>query len=438
MQTFLRIWLGQIISVVGTYITDFALGVWAYQTTGSLTLFALILVLTYLPNLLISPFAGVLVDRWNRRSVMLVADSVTGVTAIAMMLLVSTGNLEIWHIYLGVSISSISNAFHIPAYISAIAQVVPKQHLGRANGMVQISRAMARILGPTIAGFLIEAVQLQGVLLFDFATYLLATIALLSVRIPDPKPAEKSDRKTVNLDRIWDEISSGWDYVAARPGLLGLMIFFGVTYLTEGMIQVLFWPIILNFASSSELGIVLSISGCGMLFGSLFVSAWGGLKRQIHGILFFVSLQGLCLCLGGFQPTLFLAAIGGFGYLFSQPIVVSSNQTIWQCKIPTYLQGRVFALQGLLEKSLLVITQLSVGPLVDRFFEPMMMPGGFLAETIGQVIGSGPGRGSALLLCGVGILNLTAAFIAYRTPRLRRVETEIPDAIAPTANAVSS
>lgn len=438
MQIFLRIWLGQIISVVGTYITDFALGVWAYQTTGSLTLFALIMVLAYLPNLLISPIAGVLVDRWNRRWVMLIADSTTGVTAIGMIILLQSGSLEIWHIYIAVSISSVANAFHIPAYMAAIAQIVPKQHLGRANGMVQISRALARILGPTIAGFLVEAVQLQGVLVFDFATYLLATIALLSVSLPDPKPVASSDRKTVNFERIWGEISSGWDYVAARPGLLGLMLFFAVIYLTEGMIQVLFWPIILSFASSSQLGIVLSISGCGMLFGSLVVSAWGGLKRQVNGILLFVTLQGLCLCLGGFQPTLFLAAIGGFGYLFSQPIVISSNQTIWQCKVPQYLQGRVFALQGLFEKSLLVVTQLSVGPLVDGIFEPMMQPGGILADGVGHIIGMGPGRGSALLLCGVGLINIAAVIIAYRSPRLRRLEVEVPDAIAPSANVVSS
>jgi MFS family permease len=428
MRTFWIVWLGQVISTLGTKITEFSLGVWAYQTTGSVTQFAFILVFSYLPNFLISPFAGALVDRWNRRWAMILSDSVTGLTGLSLMVLVASGHLEIWHIYISVSIGSLAKAFQWPAYIASIPQLVPRQNLSRANGMVQISRGVASILGPIIAGFLIAAIQIQGVLLVDAGTYIVALLSLSSVRFPAVSQT-KPKRQLVKLSQLWLETLSGWNYVIQRPGLLRLMMFFSVTYLTEGMVQVLFWPLVLNFASESQLGIVLSISGCGMLLGSVVVSTWGGIKRRIYGVLFLVGWQGLCLCLGGFQPSIIVAAIGGFGYLFAQPIIVSCNHTIWQCKVPMELQGRVFALQNQVEKAILILTQLSIGPLVEIVFEPLMMPDGLLANSIGQVIGIGAGRGSALLLIIVGITNIFAATIGYHTPRLRRVEKELPDAI---------
>ncbi|MGB3536203.1 MAG: MFS transporter [Microcoleaceae cyanobacterium] len=428
MRTFWIVWLGQVVSTLGTKVTEFALGVWAYQTTGSVTQFAFILVFSYLPNFLISPFAGALVDRWNRRWAMILSDSVTGLTGLSLMVLVASGHLEIWHIYIGVSIGSLAKAFQWPAYVSSIPQLVPRQNLSRVNGMVQISRGVASILGPIIAGFLIEAIQIQGVLLVDAGTYIVALLTLCSVRFPAVSHA-KAKRELIKFSQLWEEIVSGWSYVAQRPGLLRLILFFIVTYLTEGMVQVLFWPLVLSFASESQLGIVLSISGCGMLLGSVVVSAWDGFKRRIYGVLFLVGWQGLCLCLAGFQPSILTAALCGFGYLFALPIIVSCNHTIWQCKVPIELQGRVFALQNQIEKAVLILTQLSIGPLVEVVFEPLMMPSGLLADSVGQVIGVGAGRGSALLVIIVGITNMCAAMIAYHTPRLRRVEQELPDAI---------
>ncbi|MEB3277684.1 MAG: MFS transporter [Lyngbya sp.] len=438
MQTFFIIWLGQVVSVLGTYITDFALGVWVYQQTGSITQFAMTVVFMHLPNLMVSAFAGVLVDRWNRKWAMLLSDFTKSVMAIVMMLLASSNQLEVWHIYVAVSLSSFCTGFQWPAYTAAIAQLVPKQHLSRANGMVQVSRAMARILGPTIAGFLVQSIGIRGVLLLDFCTYSVSIITLLAVNFPSLKVAATQTvaQKTASLAQVWDEAISGWNYVAQRAGLLRLILFTGVIYLTEGVVQVVFWPLVLSFGTSSELGIVLSISGCGMLFGSIAVSAWGGrLGRRVYSILVFVGLQGLCLCLGGLKASVVVAAIGGFGYLFAQPIIISSNQTIWQCKIPINLQGRIFALQSLIERSAMISTQVTIGPLVDRLFEPMMAENGLLADSLGKLIGVGPGRGIALLLILLGMVNIGASIIAYRTPRLRRVEKELPDAIA--SNVVS-
>ncbi|MGF1491805.1 MAG: hypothetical protein ACFBSC_04990 [Microcoleaceae cyanobacterium] len=191
----------------------------------------------------------------------------------------------------------------------------------------------------------------------------------------------------------------------------------------------MFWPLVLSFASESGLSRVISVSGCGMLLGSAIIVRWGGFRPRVFGIIFSIFLQGICLCLGGFRPSIALASIGGFGYLFGQAVIVSSNHTIWQSKVPVNIQGRVFALQTLMEKSLLIVAQLSTGLLIDGFFEPLMAADGALADSVGRIIGVGEGRGIALVLILVGIMNVFAALIAYQIPRLRRVETDIPDAI---------
>ncbi|MDY7021593.1 MAG: MFS transporter [Cyanobacteriota bacterium] len=438
MQTFFIIWLGQVVSVLGTYITDIALGVWVYQETGSVTQFAMTVVFMHLPNLLVSAFAGFLVDRWNRRWIMLLSDFTKSIMAIVLIMLVTSNRLEVWHIYIAVSLSSFCTGFQWPAYIAAIAQLVPKHQLNRANGMVQVSRAVARIIGPTIAGFLVTSIGIQGVLSLDFCTYSVGIITLLLVNFPQVKSTATQNvaEKAASITTVWKTVTSGWSYVAERAGLLRLILFTGVIYLTEGVIQVMFLPLVLSFATPDQYGIVLSISGCGMLFGSITVSAWGRrLGRRMYSILLFVGLQGLCLCLGGLKASVIVAGIGGFGYLFAQPIIISSNQTIWQCKIPIDLQGRIFALQSVIERFAMISTQVTIGPLVEQVLEPMMAENGLLADSVGKVIGVGPGRGIALLFVILGLMNIVASIVAYRTPRLRRVEKELPDAIAP--NVVS-
>ncbi|MDE5100556.1 MAG: MFS transporter [Trichodesmium sp. St16_bin4-tuft] len=425
MQTFLFIWLGQVFSLLGSSLSEFALAVWVYQTTGSITHYALLSLFIHLPSIFISPFAGAMVDRWSRRQAMIVSDSITGVTALAIMFLVFSQQLQVWHIYIAVGISSVCNAFQWPAYISVIPQLVPQKHLSRANGMVQGAIATARILGPSIAGVLIIKIHLHGILLIDFSTYLLAFFTLLSVKFP--RSQQQKIRRKVSIEKLWQEVISGWNYVVVRTGLRQLTIFFGVIYLSAGILQVLFLPMVLSFASEKDLGIVMSVSGIGMLLGSVIVSLWGCSQRRIEGILVFVFIQGLCLCLGGLKPAVIWAAVGGFGYLCSRAIVVSLNHTIWQQKVPQYLQGRVFSLQNMMEKFLLVITHLSAAPLVEFMFKPLMSENGILASSVGRIIGVGDGRGIALLFVLMGLLNIGAVLVAYRAPQLRRVEIELND-----------
>ena len=288
-------------SLLGSGLTEFALGVWVYQTTGSITQFALISLCIHLPNIIVSPFAGAIVDRWDRRWAMILSDSVTGVAAIVVLTLVLQNRLEIWHIYVGVAISSVFNAFQWPAYLAAIAQLVPKNNLSRANGMVQIAGAVAKISGPIVAGFLLSAVRLEGVLFIDLCTFVFAIVTLLSVRFPKFEQTSTPSKK-VNLDRLWGDIVSGWNYIIQRPGLRTLTMFFAISYFSEGCCKSYFGR------SSSRLPLAKpwgwyypsAVAGC----YSVALPSVPGAARSGECMEFWVSfLCKACVCASGeFRP----------------------------------------------------------------------------------------------------------------------------------------
>ncbi len=429
MQTFFIVWVGQVISLLGTKLTEFALGFWildqTYQDTGTITQFALTILFMYLPKVIISPLAGVLIDRWNRRYAMIMSDLGTGLVTISILSLVWSDNLAVWHIYIALIASSSLNAFQQPAYTAAIAQLVPPKNLSRANGMVQASFAIAKIASPAIAGLLLNYFGLKTILSIDIGTFLIATITLISVKFPDFKRYTRVKRKVVN--QVIVDAVAGWNYIVLRPGLVRLVCFIAISYFTMGMIEVVVWPLLYQPGSTEQLGFVLSVGGCGMLLGSVLMSLWSGPNNRVKAIIVFVGFQGLIVLVGGLKISPLILAVGIFGYLFSQPIIVSCNQAIWQSKVPSRLQGRVFALQQTLERSLAICAYLLAGPLVDNVLNPLMAEGGIVAQTIGKFVNTGMGQGVTLLLVILGMMNIMVVAIAYREPRLRYLERELPD-----------
>ena len=432
MGVFILIWFGQLVSLIGSGLTGFALGVWVYQSTGSVTQFALISLSTTLPLITISPLAGALVDRWDRRWVMILSDSGAGLSTLALTLLLVTGRLEIWHIYLATAVSSALSAFQWPAYIATTTLLVPKQYLDRASGMTQLGSAVSRLISPVLGGVLLVTIQLQGVILLDFATFLFALVTLLSVRFPKAKATAGSKSGKGSLLR---EIAYGWTYITDRPGLLGLVIFFVAMNFLAGVVEVLVTPLVLSFASATTLGTVLSIGGSGMLIGSLVMSTYGGPQQRINTVFGFMLLGGLCILAAGLRPSVPLFALAAFLFFLGLPLINGSSQVIFQRKVVPDVQGRVFALNDALAGASLLLAYGIAGPLADRVFEPLMAPNGLLAGSVGQIIGVGPGRGIGLLFIVMGALTMLGTIAAYQYSPLRLVEHELPDAIASEAVA---
>ena len=400
---------------------------WVYQRTGSVTQFALISLFTSLPGIVFSPIAGALVDRWDRRQAMIISDLGAGLCTLSVALLLLANRLEVWHIYVAMGLSSTFSAFQWPAYSAATTLLVPQKHLGRANGMVQLGQAAAQIASPWLAGALMGAIQVQGIILIDFLTFAFAVLTLLFVRVPKPEITAEGQ---AGRGSLLHEAAYGWKYILARPGLLGLLLLFATTNFTSGIVQVLFTPLVLSFTTPALLGTILSIGGLGFLVGSLTMSAWGGPKVRVNGIYYFLLLQGCVLFAAGFPPRVTILAAAAFLYFFGHPIINGCSQAIWQSKTAPDVQGRVFAARRMIAWSSLPLAYLAAGPLADRVFEPLLVDGGALANSVGKIIGVGQGRGIGLLYIILGTISLLATVAALLYPRMRNVEAELPDFVA--------
>ena len=427
LRVFILIWVGQLVSLTGSGLTGFTLGIWTYQRTGSATQYALIFTFTILPAVIISPFAGSLVDRYDRRRALMLSHLGVGASTLVLALLLVGGRLEIWHIYLATAFQSALNTFQWLALSAAVTLVVPPKHLGRASGMTQLSEAVARIAAPALAGVLLLSVQLSGVLFINCLTSLLAVSTLLLTRIP--KPADSPQDKGGGGSSLRRDMAYGWSYVTARKGLVGLLIFFAITNFLSGTVIVLSTPFILSFASTAVLGVILSIAGVGMLAGSLVMSAWGGPKQRVYGVLGFEMLAGASIVLAGLGTSATLVAVATFVFSFSVAMTLASSQAIWQSKVAPGAQGRVFAVRRMIAWSTLPLAYVMAGPLADKVFVPLLVAGGPLAGTVGRVLGVGPGRGIGLLFVALGTFVVLISAAGFLSPRLRLVEQELPDIV---------
>jgi DHA3 family macrolide efflux protein-like MFS transporter len=409
-------------------MTGFAVTIWAYEKTNSATALAMLGFFFVAPMLIASPFAGAIVDRSNRKMMMMVSDIASGIATIVILILYTTGHLQIWHLFITNAVQGVFQSFQWPAYSAAITTMIPKEQYGRANGMLSLADTASNIFAPILAGALLGFIGLSGILLIDIATFMFAICALLLVFIPQPKITAEGRQAQGN---ILKEAFFGFQYILKRPPLLALQIVFLTGNFFVGIPMAVQAAMILaNTANSAKsLAIVNSAGAVGGVIGGLVMSAWGGPKRRVHGVLFgwFISsLLGLVLMgLGRLTPIWMVAAFFG---MFFIPIINGSNQAIWQAKVPPDLQGKVFSIRRLIAWFVSPLAMLIAGPLSDKILEPAMQdPQSTLAMATGWFMGTGPGRGMALLFVIGGCLAALVGLCGYIFRVLREADTLLPD-----------
>lgn len=423
---FLLIWAGQFISVIGTSLTSFALGFWVLTESGSVTQFSMIILSLVLPTIIVSPFAGVIIDRFSRKKLMILSNCVAAFSSVIILVLVLTNTLEIWHIYVATALASTFNTFLMPAYQSIISLLVPKKQLGRANGLIQVGESASVIIAPVVAGFLLHLYGLQAVITSDLIAFAFAVTTLIFAKIPEV--ATKQSAK-LNTKQFFAEAKEGWDYLMKQPAFKWLLIFGAFINLLLGFVNVLLQPLIIAISSEQTLGIVLSVTGFGMLLGGIMISVWGGPKNRINGMFLGCGLAGVFISLAGLTTSIVFITASFFLFLFLIPMVNSCSQALWQSKVEPTIQGRVFTIRRMLGISLYPLAIIMAGPLVDKVFNPLMEPNGLLAGTVGQIIGVGDGRGIGLLFVIIGLLLVVITTVIYLQPKVRSIEKDIPDAI---------
>jgi MFS transporter, DHA3 family, macrolide efflux protein len=426
MFGFTLVWAGQLVSVLSTNMTAFALTIWVFEKTGSATALGLMQVFFITPYLLITPFAGVMVDRHNRKLMMAVSDLVAGLATIAILVLQAMGMLQVWMLYAAAIFQGLGNAFQWPAYSATISLMVPKEKYGRANGMMSLIDSGPGVLAPLMAGALLPLIGLTGILLLDVATFIFAIIVLLFVFIPQPP---RTAVGTASQGNIFEESAFGFKYIFARPSLLGLQLVFLFGNLCMGIAFTVLAPMVLLRTGNNtvSLGLVQSAGAIGGVVGGIAMSLWGGFKRRVHGVLagwmissFFASLIGFSVWLPVWIGAMALSQ------LFN-PLINGSNQAIWQSKVAPDMQGRVFSARTLIAWLPNPIAPLIAGLLADYVLEPAMSTPGGLSLSLGGLIPPGPGAGMALLIVLGSLGGFLAGLTGYFVFSIRNAEDILPD-----------
>ena len=427
MPGFLSFWIGQVVSLLGTAMTQFALTIWAYELTGSATALALVGFFFVTPLLIVSPVAGALVDRSNRKFMMMISDLASGLATIFVLALYLSGRLEIWHLYIAGAFSGTFQAFQWPAFSAAMTTMIPKEQYGRANGLMSLAETGSGVFAPLLAGALLGFIGLAGVMVIDIVTFIIAILALLIVFVPQPKVTEVGEESKGSL---WQESIFGFWYIIKRPSLLGLQLVFMFGNFITGIPMAIFAPLILAHTNNNEItfGTVSSAGAAGGLIGGLTMSAWGGPRPKIHGVLggwILISLFGAILT--GLGQSLPVWAVSSFFAGFIGPILNGSNQAIWQAKVAPDVQGRVFSIRRMIAWFVTPLAMLIAGPLADRVFEPAVQSGGAFSQLVYPLVGDVTGAGISLIFILGGIGGLIVGAWGYATPVIRNVEIIMPD-----------
>jgi MFS family permease len=414
---------GQLVSMAGSALTAWAIPVWIYLRTGSLVDFSLFAVSGLVPALLAGPLAGAVVDRADRRVVMMAAGAAAGCCELILGLLYWTGRLQPWHIYLTVAGVATALAFQRLAFTSAVPQLVPKRFLGNANGVTQMSNGFALLLVPLVAAGLLAAIGLGGILLLDVVSYAFAIGVLALVRFPDTMGKKAREP-------LLTQIANGFRYSWGNPALRAMLLFSAMINVFLGPALILVPPLVLGFGTLTQVGQVSFAEATGALAGGLLFTLWGGpARRRMHGLLLATFALAACCLVTGLRPAVPVVAAGVFGTALTLAVIQSIYVTIVQVKVPQRFHGRVFALNQMIAWSTLPLGFAVIAPLASAAFEPLLTPYGPLAGTAGQVIGTGHGRGIALVYVAVALTIVVLTALGMRTRILSGFDAEVPDAL---------
>jgi MFS transporter, DHA3 family, macrolide efflux protein len=423
---FTIVWFGQFVSMIGTGMTQFAITIWAYQLTGQATALALVGFFAFAPVVLFSPLAGAIVDRVPRKIVMIASDLAAGLSTVALLILHLTGHLQLWHLFVTGFLAGAFGSFQFPAYSAAISLMMEKKHYARANAMLGLAEAASGIVAPMLAGGLLILIGIRGIFTIDIVTFVVAIGALLCVFIPEPDRAEREATQS----SLWQDSLFGFRYIFSNRSLLGLQLVFFASNLISTFGFTVFAPMLLARTGNNSLvlGTVQMAFGIGGVAGGLAITAWGGFKRRVHGVLLgmaFSSLVGMVVL--GVAQSVPVWIVGALATALVLPLINGSNQAIWQAKVPPPLQGRVFATRRLIAQISVPLAMLAAGPLADRVFEPMMASGSPIAKVLGNVVGNGPGSGMGFMLVIAGVLGTVVGLAGYLFPAVRDAEALLPD-----------
>lgn len=418
MKSYLLLWGTQSFSGLGSAMTSYALVIWSYTQKGSALMTALLMVSSYAPYVLFSIFAGALSDRWNKKAVMLICDTVAALTTIVILVLMRSDTLQIWHLYLINGINGLMNSVQQPASEVAVTRLLPRKYYQRVGGMRYLASSLNSILTPIIATAVLGLAGMGAVVAFDLLTFAAAFLTLaLAIRIPEE--AEAQDK-----EKILTATREGLDYLNRERGIFGLILFLAAINLVASLYEAAFPAMILSREGGSEkaLGMVNAVIGMATLAGSILASFMKTPKSRVrvicNSLLFSMSTENFLLALG---RTPVVWCLGGFLGWIAIPLMNTNLDAIMRLRVPDHMQGRVYAVRNSLQFFTIPLGYFMGGLLVDRVFEPIMS-----LQAEGSVLmalfGSGKGSGAAFFFFVIAFLGIAVCLVFRKNKYIWELE----------------
>ncbi|MHC1702864.1 MAG: MFS transporter [Tenuifilaceae bacterium] len=403
---FLVIWFGQLISSIGSGLTAFSLGVYAFEKTQSATVYSLIILFAFLPSYLLKPIGGTLSDRFDRRLLIIIGDlgSALGLVFILIMLFLGINNM--WVIYLGVAISSVFVALQNPAYKASVTDLINEEAYSKASGLMQLSESSKFLISPIIAGFLFQIMKIEQILMLDIATFFVAALAVFAVKskikVEDIKPKS---------EHFFSDLLSGFKYTFSQKELVWLLAITSIITFAVGFLQSLMGPMILAFSDAKTLGVTQTISATGMLVSSFFIGVFSKTKNQVYVLSVALIFTGIFYALFGVSTNIVFITSAGFLFFLTLPFVNTSLEVLIRKKVDNKMQGRVWSIVSLISQFGMIVAFGIAGFLADKVFNPLLLGDSVFASIVGKVIGTGQGRGIGLMFVLSGFTVIIVAII---------------------------
>lgn len=419
MKNFIIIWIGELISSIGSGMTAFAMSIYVYQLTGSATLVSVAALLAFLPTILLSPVGGILADRYDRRLLMIIGDSFSAVGLIFIFISIQAGYTGVIPVFIGVTISSIFVALLEPAYKATITDLLIEEDYARASGLVQIAANSKYLISPFLAGLILFVTDIRAILIIDMATFFITVFTIAKVR----KSIQVVKQNMDNFN-FFKEFKEGIKSVTSDKGVSSLVLLMALMCFFIAFIQTLMTPMILAFADARTLGIMESVSAVGMLIGSAVIGILNIKKGYSKILMVSLMAAGIFMALCGTTTSIWLIVFFCILFFISLPFVNTYADVLVRIRIPNDVQGRAWGMISILTQIGFVVAYAVCGALADYVFEPMLMENGILAGSVGRIIGVGEGRGIGLMLIIAGIIMVVFAFVYGFRKSIREMEQQ--------------
>ena len=421
MKNFYKLWLGELISSIGSGMTAFALSVYIYEKTGSVSYVSLITLLSFMPSIVLSPIGGLLADRYDRRLLMIIGDLFSGLGLVYILWNIQAGEKSIVPIFVGITFSSIFTSLLEPSYRATLTDILEEENYAKASGLIQVAGSAKYLISPVIAGIVLSVADIRVILLLDIMTFITTCLMIFLVR-----KSINSEMKNYKKDSF-KGLLEGLFIIKENRGVYSLVIIMFFVCFFMGFIQILIRPMILALSSVKTAGMMESLCAVGLLIGSLWIGI-AGIKKNYSKILAVACFFcGIFMSMTGVNENLGIIGISTFLFFSTLPFMNSCADVLVRVSIPNELQGRVWGLISLITQMGTVVAYIISGVMADYIFEPMFNKNGLLVKNIGIIIGTGKGRGIGFMLILSGMGMLIMAIVIWKNGKIREVSEKCVD-----------